>query len=527
MEMEVPLQVLLSLCLIGVCSLVVYLYYIAWLRPQGIRSKLRQQGIAGPPSLFLYGSSLEMKRLLMAERTRGGRGGEVKHGFTQHVFPHFEQWRKEYGPVFTYSLGNAVVLHVSHPDWVKEISLCSSLDLGKSSYLKKSHEPLFGQGILKSSGKSWSHQRKILAPEFFSDKVKGMVELMVDSAWPLLKSWEEKVELSGGTAAINVDGDLRRYSADVISRTCFGSNYSRGKEIFLKIRELQKAVSNPNLFAEITGLRFPTKGGREVHRLNREISSLILKTVKDGNGTEQYTSQKSLLQAILRSADDDLPSPATPDSFVVDICKNVYFAGHETTAVTTSWCLMLLALHPQWQARARAEAAAVCGHRPPDANSLQKMKTLTMVIQETLRLYPPGAYVARETMQEMEFGGVRIPKGVSIFVQSSALHHDPSIWGPDVLEFNPERFARGVLGACQLPQTYLPFGVGPRTCLGQHFAMTELKVLLSLILLRFSISLSPNYRHSPALRLIVEPEHGVELLLKKAEDLVTSSGIYQ
>ncbi|THU56927.1 hypothetical protein C4D60_Mb11t22360 [Musa balbisiana] len=431
-----------------------------------------------------------MKRLLMAERTRGGRGGEVKHGFTQHVFPHFEQWRKEYGPVFTYSLGNAVVLHVSHPDWVKEISLCSSLDLGKSSYLKKSHEPLFGQGILKSSGKSWSHQRKILAPEFFSDKVKGMVELMVDSAWPLLKSWEEKVELRGGTAAINVDEDLRRYSADVISRTCFGR-------------------------------------GREVHRLNREISSLILKTVKDGNGTEQYTSQKSLLQAILRSADDDLPSPATPDSFVVDICKNVYFAGHETTAVTTSWCLMLLALHPQWQARARAEAAAVCGHRPPNANSLQKMKTLTMVIQETLRLYPPGAYVARETMQEMEFGGVRIPKGVSIFVQSSALHHDPSIWGPDVLEFNPERFARGVLGACQLPQTYLPFGVGPRTCLGQHFAMTELKVLLSLILLRFSISLSPNYRHSPALRLIVEPEHGVELLLKKAEDLVTSSGIYQ
>lgn len=88
-----------------------------------------------------------------------------------------------------------------------------------------------------------------------SDQAQGMVELMVDSAWPLLKSWEEKVELRGGTAAINVDEDLRRYSADVISRTCFGSNYSRGKEIFLKIRELQKAVSRPNLFAEITGLR--------------------------------------------------------------------------------------------------------------------------------------------------------------------------------------------------------------------------------------------------------------------------------
>ncbi|WOL14751.1 Cytochrome P450 [Canna indica] len=512
-------QVLLSLCLVGVCSLALYLYYIAWLRPESVRRKLRQQGITGPPpSSFLYGNSLEMKRLVIAEKSRGRRQGlvEIKHDYMPLVFPYFEQWRKAYGPVFAYSVGNVVALHVSHPDVVKEISLCSSLDLGKATYLKKTHEPLFGQGILKSNGDCWSHQRKIIAPEFFSDKVKGMVDLMVDSATPLLKSWEEMVELGGGTAEIKVDEDLRCYSADVISRTCFGSNYIRGKDIFMKLRALQKAVSRPNLLAEITGFRyFPTKRTRMVQRLNKEVNSLILKTVKEeGAGREQCASQKNLLQAILGSASDSLTS--TSDSFIVDNCKNIYFAGHETTAVATTWCLMLLGLHPEWQARARAEAAELCGgRRSPDANALQKMKTLTMVIQETLRLYPPGAFVARETLQEMEFGGVRIPRGVNIYVPISTLHHDPDIWGPQAHRFNPERFAKGVMGACLLPNTYLPFGAGPRTCLGQNFAMAELKVILSLILLGFTFSLSPSYCHSPSLRLIVEPEHGVQLLVKK------------
>ncbi|WOL16339.1 Cytochrome P450 [Canna indica] len=519
--MESSLQLLFSLFLVAVCSMVLYLYYIAWSRPQKILNKLRQQGITGPPPSFLFGNSLEIKRLLMAEKSRGGRERrEIEHGYTPTIFPFFEQWRKVYGPVFSYSLGNVVSLHISHPDLVREISLCSSLGLGKTSHMKKTHEPLFGQGILKTSGEVWSHQRKVIAPEFFSEKVKGMVDLMVDSATPLLKSWDEKVELQGGAAEMNVDDDLRCYSADVLSRTCFGSNYVSGKEIFLKIRQLQNAVSSPNLFAELFGLRYlPTKQAREAWRVSKEINSLILKTVKDGNASKEHcTSQQNLLQAILRSTNSGLLTCTnTSDSFVVDNCKNIYFAGHETTAITTSWCLMLLALHPEWQARARAEAKEICGSRSPDANSLQKMKILTMVIQETLRLYPPGAYVAREAREEMVFGGIHIPKGVNIFVRVSTLHHDPNIWGKDVLEFKPERFARGVVGACQVPHTYLPFGVGPRTCLGQHFAMMELKIILSLLLPKFSFSLSPKYCHSPVLRLIVEPEFGVELLVKKAQ----------
>lgn len=138
-----------------------------------------------------------------------------------------------------------------------------------------------------------------------------------------------------------------------------------------------------------------------------------------------------------------------------------------------------------------------------------------MVILETMRLYPPAPTIVREALREMRFGQLRVPKGTLIWVPRISLFHDPGIWGPTAGDFDPGRFAQGVSGACTHPYLYNPFGVGPRTCLGQHFAMVELKVLLSMILSRFAVSLSPRYRHSVVCRLILEPEHGVDLVLTR------------
>ena len=138
-----------------------------------------------------------------------------------------------------------------------------------------------------------------------------------------------------------------------------------------------------------------------------------------------------------------------------------------------------------------------------------------MVIQETLRLYPPAVFVMREVLQDIEFKGVMIPKGTNIQIPVATLHQITDLWGPGAHLFNPERFATGVLGACKHPQAYLPFGVGSCTCVGQHFAMTELKIVLSLILSKFIFSLSPAYQHSPVTRMVLEPEHGICLYVKE------------
>lgn len=138
-----------------------------------------------------------------------------------------------------------------------------------------------------------------------------------------------------------------------------------------------------------------------------------------------------------------------------------------------------------------------------------------MVIQETLRLYPPASFVTRETLRDMKLGAIHIPKGVNVKILIAIAHRDGELWGPNTDEFNPERFANGIAGACKPPHMYMPFGLGIRTCAGQNLAMIELKIVLSLLLSKFVFALSPSYVHSPAFRLTVEPGFGVPLIVKR------------
>ncbi|CAL5398173.1 unnamed protein product [Camellia sinensis] len=518
-------KMILSVALGGFVVLFVHLYNVLVWKPRRLRSKLQSQGIRGPSPTFLYGNIPEIKRIQLQMRSKSTTpkdhrhhdgGGEIAHDWPATVFPHIEQWRNEYGPTFMYSTGNMQVLCITDPEMAKEVSLCTSSSLGKPSYLSKDRGALLGQGILTSNGPHWAHQRKIIAPEFYPEKVKGMVNQMVDSMTAMLKTWENRIEIVGGNAEIRVDEDLRILSADIISKACFGSNYSQGEKIFLQLRALQKVMSKGNI--GVPGSRYlPSKNNREIWRLEKEIYSMILNVVK---ARSEAKSEKDLLQMILEAAKNcrdngDLPLGITPNKFIVDNCKNIYFAGHETTAVSASWCLMLLAAYPEWQARVHSEVLEICGKNLPDADMLQSMKTLTLVIQETLRLYPPVAFGVRETLEDINLKDIHIPKGINIQILKPILQQHPDMWGPDVHQFKPERFAHGTIAACKISQVFMPFGVGPRTCAGQHFAMIELKVILSLILSKFSFSLSPKYRHSPVFRLVIEPEQGVILHVKR------------
>ncbi|KAJ1415455.1 Cytochrome P450 [Sesbania bispinosa] len=447
MEMVSTVQVVFGAVLV----LLIHVLNVLVLKPRSLRAKLQRQGIHGPS-------------------------------------PHFYL-----GPLYLFSTGNIQWLMVADIEIVKEMIMNTSLVLGKPSYHSKDLGPLLGRGILSSSGLIWAHQRKIIAPELYLDKVKAMIHLIVDSTKITLRSWETKLENKGAVSEIKVDDDLRSLSADIISRACFGSNYIEGKEIFTKLRDLQKLLSH--MYAGIPGLRYlPNKRNRQVWKLEKEINSKISKLIKQ---RMEESCEKDLLQMILEGAknyedsDGFFSNSISRDTFIIDNCKNMFFAGHETTAITSSWCLMLLAINQDWQDRVRAE--------------------LTMVIQETLRLYPTGAYVVRTAYDDINLKGILIPKGMNIQIPIAVLQHDPELWGPDVHKFNPQRFANGVLGACKIPQAFMPFGIGARICVGQHLAMIELKVILSLILLKFRFTLSSSYCHSPAFHLVIEPGQGVVL----------------
>ncbi|WJX34456.1 hypothetical protein P8452_22568 [Trifolium repens] len=509
-----------SLAIVGIISWILYIYGNLWYKSQSIRRKLQIQGIRGPPSSsFLHGNLPDMQRIKAQSSSSKDNDQFLAYDYSAALFPYFQHWRKQYGLVYTYSTGMKQHLYVNEPELVREMNQCITLNLGKPSYITNKLSPMLGNGILRANGNSWAQQRKLVAAEFFMDKVKVMVGLMIESAQPLLLKWEQLIEDQGGvTAEVKVDADLRGFSADVISRVCFGHSYSKGKEVFLKLRSIQKIMSNHGFLFDKSGfldkLKFRTKKQNEISNLEKEIESLIWELVEERK--RECSTEKDLMQLLLEAAmSDQSLGKDFSKQFIVDNCKNIYFAGHETTAVAASWCLMLLALYPEWQTRIRTEVAQHCPNGIPDADSLPLLKTVTMVIQEVLRLYPPAAFVSREAYEDVQIGNLNVPKGVCLWTLIPTLHRDPEIWGPDSNEFKPERFSEGVSKAIKFPQAYVPFGIGSRLCVGKNFAMVELKVVLALIVSKFSFSLSPSYKHSPAYNMIVEPEHGVYILIQK------------
>lgn len=527
MEGRIVIEMLWALVFILGCSLLLRAYEV-WVRPKRLRSKLQRQGISGPPPTLLYGNAPEMMKIQSAMTKAATTDGQhVFHDWHLSMFPYLQQWTQEYGQIYTYTTGNKQHVYVSQPELMKELNLNKSLDLGRPSYLSKSFEPLLGSdGILRANGQNWAHQRKIIAPEFFMDKIKGMMGLMEESATTMVRKWERQIiECKGGVIEMIIDEDLRTLSADVISKACFGSSYSQGKLIFAKIGVIQEAVSKPSLLFGLQNFSYlPTKFNREMWRLKKEVNTLILNVVKERQEESRMggKSDKDLLQKILENASamsDKTQDVNKLNRFIVDNCKNIYFAGHETTAIAASWCLMLLAFYPEWQESVRAEIIKVCGdgdhYRSPDTDALPKLKTLNMVIQETLRLYGPGVLNVKEVFSDVKLGEFVLPKGINVWNFVPAMHRDTENWGPDANEFKPERFARGLSEACNYPLAYIPFGYGARLCVGQSFTMLELKIVLSLILSKFCVSLSPKYRHSPVYRLLLVPEYGVRLVVRK------------
>ncbi|XP_040380638.1 cytochrome P450 714D1-like [Oryza brachyantha] len=521
----------------------------AWLAtPRRVAEVFRRQGIDGPPpSSFLAGNLPEMKARVAAaaaaadgEEAAGGGGGVVvagrdfeKDGFDDYctrIFPYFHKWRKAYGETYLYWLRRRPALYVTDPELIGEIGRCVSLDMGKPKYLQKGQEPLFGGGVLKANGACWARQRRVIAPEFYMARVRSMVQIMVDAAQPLVATWEARVDgaatAGGGAAEVVVDGDLRSFSFDVISRACFGSDYSRGREIFLRLRELSGLMSETSVIFSIPSLRhLPTVKNRRIWRLTGEIRSLIMELVRERRdaaaAAREHGGKTPPERDFLGSIIENSGEQPRPDDFVVDNCKNIYFAGHETSAVTATWCLMLLAAHPEWQDRARAEVLEVCGGAgraaAPDFDMVSRMRTVGMVVQETLRLFPPSSFVVRETFRDMQLGRLLAPKGTYLFVPVSTMHHDAAAWGPTARLFDPSRFRGGVAAACKHPQaSFMPFGLGARTCLGQNLALVEVKTLVAVVLARFAFTLSPEYIHSPAFRLIIEPEFGLRLRIRRA-----------
>ncbi|XVF43276.1 hypothetical protein PTKIN_Ptkin02bG0027400 [Pterospermum kingtungense] len=346
-----------------------------------------------------------------------------------------------------------------------------------------------------------------------------MTPAMIASVETMLERWKQ---FKG--KEIEVFEEFRLLTSEVISRTAFGSSYLEGEKIFDMLLKLS-VLANRNMFkARFPGISKFWKTADEIEsdKLVNEIHDSVMEIVKKreekvASGEANSFGTDFLEQLVNACHDSDRKNRISVQD-LVDECKTFYLAGQETANSLLAWTVLILAIHQDWQEKARQEVIEVFGNQNPHSEGIGRLKIMSMIINETLRLYPPVNTMERRVEKQVQLGKLILPPDLQIFVPVMALHHDPQLWGDDVNLFKPERFAEGVANATKHnAAAFIPFGLGPRSCVGMSFAMTESKTALSMILQRYTISLSPTYSHSPFIFLLLQPQHGIQVVLHSLE----------
>ncbi|XP_071905021.1 cytochrome P450 CYP72A219-like isoform X1 [Coffea arabica] len=492
-----------------------------WFRPKKLEKRLKEQGFRGNPYKLLHGDFKEMSTLYTEAQSKNLN---LSDDIVPRVIPQYLGAVKKYGKNTYLWFGPTPAVVIVDPNLMKEIT--QKVDVFPKPRLNAITK-LLVQGVVTYEGEKWAKHRKLLNPAFHVEKLKLMLPAFYKSASEMVTKWENVVSPKG-LAEVDVWPNLQALTSDAISRTAFGSNYEEGRRIFELQREQTEHLMQlaRSVYINIPGYRFlPTKRSRRMKQIAREVNGSVREMINTRRKAMRAGEAGSddLLGLMLQSNSQEIEKHGNKDSGmtteeIVDECKLFYFAGQETTSALLVWTMVLLCRYPEWQARAREEVLQQFGTKDPDFDGLNHLKIVTMILHEVLRLCPPLATMSRRTIEETKLGNLTLPAGVQITLPIMLMHHDPDIWGEDVKQFKPERFAEGVSHATKGQVAYFPFSWGPRTCIGQNFAMLEAKLAMSMILQRFSFELSPSYTHAPrtgtAISLI-QPQYGAHLILQK------------
>ncbi|XWS26948.1 hypothetical protein CRYUN_Cryun26dG0074100 [Craigia yunnanensis] len=495
-----------------VLVLVLKVVVLLWWRPRKIEDHFLRQGIRGPPYHFFIGNVKELVGMMLKASSQPM---PFSHNILPRVLSFYHHWKKIYGATFIVWFGPTVRLTVSDPDLIREIFTSKS-----EFYEKNEAHPLIkqleGDGLLSLKGEKWAHHRKIITPTFHMENLKLLVPVVAQRVTDMLDEWSV-MSTSSGEIEIEVCEWFQTLTEDVITRTAFGSSYEDGKAIFRL--QAQQMVLAAEAFQKvfIPGYRFlPTKRNISCWKLDREIKKSLMKLIdrrKTNSGNIMQEKGPKDLLGLMIQASNSSPNITVHD--IIEECKSFFFAGKQTTSNLLTWTTVLLAMHPQWQVQAREEVLRVCGSRDiPTKDDVVKLKTLTMILNESLRLYPPTIATIRRAKTDAELGGYMIPRGTELLIPILAVHHDQAIWGNDVNEFNPARFSEGVARAAKHPVGFIPFGLGVRTCIGQNLAILQAKLALSIILQRFSFMLAPTYQHAPTVLMLLYPQYGAPIIFQ-------------
>lgn len=348
------------------------------------------------------------------------------------------------------------------------------------------------------------------------------IPVMIESVASLTQRWDALLDASAnGSAEVEVHEQVLWLSLDIIRRAALGntkqSRSAQGAhDMAHAFTRYMDATLNPKhkaLHLLLPGYRhLPTASRRERELWERRLLGMLQAAIAGREEEEEKGNQdqKDLLGTLMTAGMDTAQ--------LINECFTFLVGGHETTGQLLAWSLLLLARHPEWQERVRAEVREVWPDpdQEPQPGTLSGLRDLGMLLAEALRLYPPVFQMVRCSLRPNRLGRYNIPAGVELQVPLYVLHTDPELWGPDASEFRPDRFRDGVAAACRHPMGYIPFGVGPRICIGQGFAVSEAKVALATLVNRYTWTLAPEYCEEYAYAVTLRPGGPLPILIQRA-----------
>ncbi|HWA90547.1 MAG TPA: cytochrome P450 [Rhizomicrobium sp.] len=393
-------------------------------------------------------------------------------------------------------------LLVSDPDGVRHVLLDNAANYVKSIQAQRLTKPALGNGLVTSEGASWRFQRRTIAPMFALRNVHDFASVMEQSAEAMLARWEGRTELDAAD-------ELMQLTYDIISRTLFSNDvamqYGKMSEALAVYLESQgridilRTIGVPNWVPTPNNLR--ARGPLKFFR--KELMALVRQR-RAQLQADPTSVGRDFLTMLLTTRDPE-GGALFGEAEVFDNVMTFVFAGHETTSNALAWTLYLLSQFPEADARVAEEVA-----RERDLDGLVYTR---MVLEESMRLYPPVPIISRDSVGPDVVGPVAIRPKTSVMIAPWLIHRHRTLW-EDPEYFDPERFAPGKRE--KIPRfAYLPFGAGPRICIGMAFAMQEALIILRAILRRYRLELEPGFPVEPQARVTLRPKHGLRMRLVK------------
>jgi cytochrome P450 len=402
---------------------------------------------------------------------------------------------------------------INEPNAIRHVLLDNAANYTKSEVSRRILEPGLGRGLLTSEGETWRRHRRIMAPAFDPRSVAGYAPIMTEVTQALLAKWDA---LAAPREA-DVAAAMMHVTLHIISRAMFSSDSDEIVDVVENgVNQYQTSV-RPRLldllhFPEwLTHLLSPLQTEGIFDEFDRKVDRLLTE-----RGRAPDAEPKDLLARLIAARDDETGGGMTAKE-VRDQVVTIFMAGHETTSQALSWTWYLLSQHPAAEAKLYDELTAVLGGRTPRYEDLANLRYTRMVIEESMRLYPPAHTMSRQPIAADEVLGQRIPAGAEVLIVPWLLHRKPSLWeNPD--RFDPERFAPERASA--RPRfAYIPFGAGPRICIGAAFAMAEAMLILATIAQRYRLQLKPGFPVEPQGLITLRPRYGLKMLLERRQDL--------